>query len=167
MAAPKYLKNNAGVITELAASETSAAEVIVATLSTGLLDISLMPTGIGADTKIILASEALSAGAFVNIYNNSSTANCRNADCSAASAGKKAHGFVLAAVLSSGNATVYLSGLNTSVTGATVGDVFLSTAGAATSTAPSTSGYFVQNLGVAVSATAIQFDPNGTQLVLA
>jgi hypothetical protein len=160
MAAPKYLKNVNGVLTEQAASESSGSEVIVATNSSGQIDISFMPTGIGPDTVSILASEALSAGDFVNIYDNSGTPNCRKADAS--TTGKEAHGFVLASVSSGGTATVYLAGLNTQVTGATAGNVFLSdsTPGGFTSTAPSTSGHIVQNIGNAVAATKIQFDPD-------
>lgn len=159
MAAPKYLKNNGGVLTEVPASETSSAEVIVATGSSGLIDISFMPTGIGPDTVTVVASEALSAGDFVNVYNNSGTPGVRKADGS--STGKRAHGFVLAAVTNGGNALVYLSGLNTQVTGATAGDVFLSdsTPGGFTATAPTTSGHIVQLIGNAVAATKIQFDP--------
>lgn len=124
----------------------------------GRLDTTFMPVGVGADTVSLTASEALSAGAFVNIWNNSGTANVRNADGS--TTGKWAHGFVLAAVSSSASGTVYLSGLNTSVTGATVGPVYLSTTpGSSTSTAPSSSGQTLQLLGVATSATSIQFTP--------
>jgi hypothetical protein len=160
VAAPKYLKNNAGVLTEVAASETSGTEVIVATNSSGQIDLSFMPTGIGPDTVSVVASEALAAGDFVNIYNNTGTANCRKADAS--TTGKQAHGFVLSSVSMSGTALVYLSGINTQVTGATPGDVFLSdsTPGGFTSTAPTSSGHIVQNIGNAVGATKIQFDPD-------
>ena len=130
--------------------------------ASGKLDSTFMPTGVGADTVNITASEALADGDFVNIWNNAGTANVRKADASAATAGKCANGFVLASVSSSGTATVYLKGQNTHVSGQTVGRVFLSgsTAGAATSTAPSTSGYTVQQIGTAVSATAIEFVPS-------
>jgi hypothetical protein len=166
VSAPKYLKNVSGVITEQAASESSASEVIVATNSSGQIDISFMPSGIGPDTASVLASEALSAGNLVNIYNNAGTANCRKADGS--TTGKIAHGFVLASVSSGGTATVYLSGLNTSVTGLTPGQAFLSdsTPGASTATAPTTAGHTVQKVGIAVSATALQFDP-GEPITLA
>jgi hypothetical protein len=73
-----------------------------------------MPTGIGADTASITASEALAAGDLVNIY-DSTGAKCRKADAS--TSGKEAHGFVLAAVESAASATVYFEGSNTQVTG--------------------------------------------------
>ena len=128
----------------------------VATDATGRLDSSVMPVGIGADTSSIIASEALSAGNFVNIYNNACIANARKTD--ATTSGKEVHGFVLAAVASGASATVYFNGTNTAVTGATPGNVFLATtAGSFTSTAPSGAGNVVQYIGCAVSATAINF----------
>ncbi|HYE75115.1 MAG TPA: hypothetical protein VEF04_17370 [Blastocatellia bacterium] len=160
MAAKKYLSNVAGQITEVAASTSSAGAAddgkIVALDANGRIDNSMMPVGIGADTAIIAASEALAAGDFVNVH-NSSGAKVRKADAS--TSGKDAHGFVLAAVSNGANATVYFEGTNNQVTGQTAGPVFLSasTPGAATSTAPSGSGQIVQRIGFAVSATAINF----------
>lgn len=121
----------------------------------GRIDNSMMPVGIGADTAIIPASEALSAGDFVNVW-NSGGARVRKADATVA--GKEAHGFVLAAVANAANATVYFEGTNTGVTGQTPGNVFLSTtAGIAAAAAPSVAGNVVQRVGFATSATAINF----------
>lgn len=115
-----------------------------------------MPVGIGADTAAITASEALAAGDWVNIW-NSTGAKVRKAD--AASAGKEAHGFVLAAVANGAAATVYFEGTNTQVTGQTAGNVFLSTtAGQGVAAAPTGSGQVVQRIGVAISATAVNFE---------
>lgn len=131
----------------------------------GRLDNSMMPVGIGADTASIVSSENLAAGDWVNIYNNGGTANVRKAD--ATTAGKEAMGFVLAAVTAPAAATVYFEGTNTGVTGQTPGKVFLSTtAGVGTGTAPSASGNVVQKLGVATSATAVNFEA-GTPVTLA
>ncbi len=126
--------------------------------ASGLLDISVMPSGIGPDVVTITTSEAISAGAFVNIWTSTGT-KVRNAD--ATTSGKQADGFVLSSASSGGSATVYLAGLNTACTGQTVGRVFLAAGGSGlpTSTAPSSSGNLVQELGVAVSATAVQFAP--------
>lgn len=125
---------------------------------TGRIDSTMLPVGIGADVATVAAGENLAAGDFVNIYNDSG-AKARKAD--ATTSGKEAHGFVLAAVTSGNNATVYFEGTNTGVTGLTPGVVFLATtAGVATGTAPSSSGNVVQRLGVAVSATAINFEPH-------
>lgn len=158
MAGNKYIFNNAGTLTERAALQTSAgasdAGRIPALDGAGKLDNSMMPTGIGADTASIVTSENLAAGDFVNIYNVTGIATCRKAD--ATTAGKEAHGFVLAAVISPANATVYFEGANSAVTGATAGNVFLSTtAGLTTSIAPMAAGNIVQRVGVATSATAI------------
>ena len=125
---------------------------------TGRIDSTMMPVGIGADTATITASENLAAGDFVNIH-NSTGAKVRKAD--ATTAGKEAHGFVLGAVTSGNPATVYFEGTNTGITGATPGVVYLhTTAGGFTSTAPSSTGNAVQRVGIAVSATAINFEPH-------
>lgn len=159
MPGDKYIANNAGTLTERAAIQASAgaadAGKIVALDGGGKLDPTMMPTGIGADAAQIQASESLSAGDFVNIH-NASGARARKADAS--TVGKEAHGFVLAAVATGAQATVYFEGTNTQVTGQTPGSVFLSTTpGAATATAPSAAGQVVQRLGFAISATAINF----------
>lgn len=160
--ADKYLRNNAGILTETEALVESAgagdAGKIPALDNTGRLDDSVMPVGIGADTASIVASENLSAGDFVNIYNDAGTAKVRKADAS--TSGKYAHGFVLDAVTSGDPAVVYCEGPNTAVTDATPGEVFLSaaTAGGFTSTAPTGTGKVVQKIGVAVSATSINFE---------
>jgi hypothetical protein len=170
MAGNKYLSQSSGVVTEVASSQTSAgagdAGKIVALNSAGSVDVTMLPTGVGPDTVSVTASEALSAGNLVNIYNNAGTANCRKADAS--TSGKEAWGYVLAAVSSSATATIYLSGLNTAVTGLTPGKQFLSdtTPGAATTTAASGTGHVSQVVGVASAAASLQFDPQ-TAIVLA
>lgn len=167
MANEKYaVLNTDGSLGETAAISTSAgassAGKIGALDSTGKWDITMMPTGVGADTQSIVASEALAAGDFVNIYNNAGTRNCRKA--LATDNTKPAHGFVLSAVASSGTATVYVRGMNTAVAiGSFVAadvnkTIFLSTsvAGGVQSTIPASTGNIAQNLGtlIAVGATA-------------
>lgn len=169
MAGAKYIRLNAGTLTELAAADTSAgaadAAKIVALDGTGRLSTTMMPVGIAADTASIVASEALAAGDLVNIFNNASVANVRKAD--ATTAGKEAHGFVLAAVSAAANATVYFESTNTAVAGRTPGVQYLATtAGSTTTTAPSAAGNVVQIVGFATSATAINFQ-SGTPIVLA
>lgn len=127
---------------------------LAATDASGRFDSSLMPVGFGSETKVIVASEAIGAGDFVNIYSNAGVLSIRKADGSTPT--KKAHGFVLLAVASAGNGTVYYGNLNTAQTGLTLGsDLFLSATvpGRATTTVPTTSGHIVQQLGVATSAT--------------
>jgi hypothetical protein len=163
MAAKKLLRLIGGVITEVFGVQTSAgagnAGDIVALDDTGRIDNSMMPVGIGADTAVIAASESLAAGNWVNVWNDASTAKVRKAD--ATTAGKEVHGFVLSAVTSGNPATVYFEGTNTQVTGQTPGPVYLqTTAGAGGTTVPSASGNVVQQIGVAVSATAVNFERN-------
>lgn len=136
------------------------ANKIVATGSDGRLHTSFMPVGIGAATETIAASENLSAGDFVNIWNNSGTRNVRKAD---ASNTRPAHGFVLAAVTSGQNATVFTQGANTGLSSLTPGTVrFLAaTPGLSTATAPSTAGQIVQELGYTLSTTSMQFEYDG------
>lgn len=162
MAGNKYLKISSGAIAEQAALQASAgagdAGAIVALDATGRIDTSMMPTGIGADTATISASENLAAGDLVNVW-NSAGAKVRKAD--ATTAGKEAHGFVLSSVTSGNSATVYFEGTNTGVTGLTPGVQYLSTsAGLATSTPPSGSGNVVQRVGFATAAAALNFDAN-------
>jgi hypothetical protein len=159
MAAKKFLRLVSGVLTEIFGVQTSAgvanAGDIPALDDTGRLDASMMPVGVGADTQIITASEALAAGDFVNVWNNSG-AKVRKADASVA--GKEAHGFVLTAVSNGQPATVYFEGTNTQVTGQTPGKVYLSTTpGQATSTPPTLSGQVVQTIGFATGTTTINF----------
>ena len=114
--------------------------------------LSLLPTS-RRTYKIIAASEVLAAGDFVQIYDNSGTPAARKAD---ASDGKLASGYVRAAYDSGASATVYTSGVNDMVSGRTAGRVWLGESGAATQTEP-TSGWY-QEIGVALSATEIDFD---------
>ena len=156
MSSNKFITFVAGVKTWVTAIATSAgatdASKILMTDSTGKIDASFMPVGIGADTQIIAATEALTAGAFVNI----TATGVRLAD---ASNGRAAHGFVLSAVANAANATVYRSGRNTGMTGLTVGTRYwLGTAGGVTTTAPTAQNSIIQSIGVAGTATSINFD---------
>ena len=168
MAAKKFLRLVNGVLTEIFGVQTSAgagnAGDLVSLDDTGRIDNSMMPVGIGADTSTITASETLAAGDWVNVWDGSG-AKVRKAD--ATTAGKEAHGFVMSAVTSGNPATVYFEGTNTQVTGQTPGPVYLqTTAGAGGTTIPSASGNVVQQIGVAVSATAVNFE-RGAPVTLA
>lgn len=183
----KFIKNAAGVLTEEAALITSVgapdAQKVPALNASGVLDLtivngkatsagagdagklaaldgagrldaSMMPVGVAADTQIIVASETLAAGDFVNIW-SSTGFKVRKADNTIA--GKEAHGFVLSGVANAGNATVYFEGTNTAVTGQTPGNVFLGVTGAAAGAAPTAAGSVVQRIGIATTATSINF----------
>jgi hypothetical protein len=149
-----------GIKTSVLGLQTSSgvadAAKIVMTSSTGRLDSSLMPAGIGAATQSATASEALAAGDFVNIFDNAGSPNVRKAD---SSNNRPASGFVLAAVANAATASVTLGGMNNARSGLIPGSLyFLGVAGAPTTAAPSTVGQIIQELGVASSATTIQFD---------
>lgn len=193
----KYIKNVSGALTEQPALTTSAgagdahripalnangildATIVNSTTSsagagdtgkvialdaTGRIDTTMMPVGVAADVAIITTSEALSAGDLVNIH-NSTGAKVRKAD--ATTAGKEAHGFVLAGVSNASPATVYFEGTNTAMSGLTPGPQFLTTtAGTSSLTAPSGSGNIVQRVGFAVSATEMNFQA-GVPITLA
>lgn len=133
---------------------------LVARDASGRIDITDLPVGVGADTAIITASEALLAGDLVNIWDNAGAVAVRKADASAV--GKEAMGFVLAAVASAGPATVYFEGTNTQMTGLLGGKQFLSvtTPGKTQVAAPTGSAQVVQIVGFAVSATAMNFQSN-------
>ena len=168
MPAKKLIRLVGGVLSEVLGVQASAgasnAGDIPALDESGRIDASMMPVGIGADTASIQASEALAAGDFVNVW-NSSGARVRKADATVA--GKEAHGFVLAAVSSGANATVYFEGTNTQVTGQTAGPVYLlTTAGKSGSTPPSAAGNVVQLVGFATGTTSINFQ-SGAPVTLA
>lgn len=167
MAGNKYLKNNAGVVTEEASVQTSAgagdAGKIPALDSAGKLDSTMMPTGIGADTSSIATSENIAASDIVNVH-DSTGAKVRKADASGGVA-KMGIGFVLAAVTSPAAATVYKEGTITGLSGLTIGSRYylshstpggIVLAGGLTTTA----GHIVQYIGYAISATELVFEPS-------
>ncbi len=141
----------------MGAAETGN-NVVVKTKSDGTLDPSIMPAGIGASTVTVVASEALAAGDLVNLWNDAGTPKARKADATAE--GKEAHGFVTASVLSAANATVYLEGKITGLSGRTAGarQYMATTPGTITETPPAAAGNVVQYIGTAYSATAVAFD---------
>ena len=159
--------NASGVLdhTIINAKTTSAgagdANKIPALGADGRFDVSFMPTGIGADTSSIPASENLAATDLVNVWNDGGTTKVRKADATVA--GKKAMGFVKAGVTSGANATVYYEGDNSGLTDLVGGTLFLSTtAGQVTATAPSGAGNVVQEVGFATSATSMNFEAGDT-----
>ena len=165
-----YLKLSGGVPTDINANITSAgaadAGKIVKLDASGKLDVTVMPVGLTPEARTMQASEALAAGDLVNFW-NSGGPRMRKAD--ATSAGKEAHGFVLAAVASAASGTVYpeenvLTGLSGLTPGAR--QFLATTAGTRSETPPATSGQAVQIVGVALSATEMLFRPE-TPITLA
>ncbi len=162
MAAKKFLRLVSGRIKEIVGIVVSAGAAndgdIAVLDGTGRFDTSVMPSGVGPQTKSLVTSENLSAGNLVNVYDNGGTPTARKADGTAE--GKECYGFVLAGTTSPAAATVYLSGTITGLTSLTPGARYYldATAGAATATPLSTSGNVSQFIGVAISATEISFD---------
>lgn len=165
--AEKYLVRVNGLTRQQEAQTTSAgagdAGKIVALDGAGKLDVTLLPTGIGDDTGLLAASEDLVAGDFVNIWDDAGTAKVRKAD--ATTSGKEANGFVLDAVTSGNNATVYFEGVNDQLAGLSPGQRYYlaKVAGTIIATPLSQSGGATGNLdqyiGRAISATALTFEP--------
>ena len=140
--AQKPIQLVAGKLTQVEATvvSTGAADAgeIVALDSSGKIDVSVLPTGVGPNVKLVLASEAIGAGKYVNIYDNGGTPNVRLADNSN---GREAHGFVKDAVASAANATVYFEGTNDDLSSLTPGArQYLGTAGGVTATPPTFAG---------------------------
>jgi hypothetical protein len=155
-----YIGNALQLVTSIVSSSGAAdGNKIPQTDASGRLDLTFMPVGLAPDTQTVLASEALSGGDFVNVYDNAGTPNVRKAD---ADNGRPANGFVLGAVASAANATVYRSGSNTALTGLDVGEYYYlgAPAGSVDPNVPAfVSGNVIQGLGFAVSTTAIAFQP--------
>lgn len=164
MAAKTIARRVAGVWREVLGVVVSAGAAndgdIPALDATGRLHMSVMPTGLGADTKTVIASEALSAGNLVNLYDNAGTINARKADASVE--GKECNGFVLAAVAQGANATVYFSRLITGLSGLTDGARYYlaTTPGGITATPVSGAGTVDQYIGKATSTTELTFEPD-------
>ncbi len=159
----KYIKQDGGRLKEQQATvqSTGVAEAgdIVALDNTGHLDESVLPVGVGAEIKIIEASEALMAGNFVNIHDPD---GLKVRKAVADSVGTEAHGFVKEGCDGGDDATVYCVGINDQLTGLEGGPrMYLSAAaaGAATNTAPAATGNVVQMLGWRLSDTELSFQP--------
>lgn len=170
MAAKKYVKYLNGELALQAASVTSTGVAndgdLVALDSSGKLDVSVLPTGVGPEVAILVATEALNAGDYVNIWNDAGTPKVRLADNSN---GRRAHGYVKASVSISANATVYFEGDNDSLSSLVAGgDVYLGTAGGVIQTplAETAVGSISQKLGVARAATIVSTDIDKTIIQL-
>jgi len=160
--AEKYLKRGTGSadLQEVEGQASSAgvgdAGKLVALNPSGKLDGTLFPTGVGEEIITLEASEALSAGDFVNVWDDAGTPKMRKADATAT--GKAADGFVVAPVSAAVAGTFYAMGaLNDQLSGLTPGAIYYlaTTAGTATVTRPTATGNIIQRVGRAVNATTI------------
>ncbi len=142
----------------VASSGSGQAGKIVALDSSGKLDPSVVPAGAGGDSvQSLTATEAINAGDWVNIYNNSGTPAIRKA--LATDTTRPAHGFLKASVGAGVAANVYKGGDNDKIPlgsfgAADIGKmIFLSaaTSGASTLTPPSGTGQLLQPVGKIVN----------------
>lgn len=162
MAARKFIELVAGKLQRRQAKDSSAgagdAGEIVALNSAGLIDLTMLPN---TDVKTMEASEALTAGDYVNIWNDGGTQKMRKADNSN---GRAAHGYVLDAVLASATGNVFFEGSNSGLAGLTIGDrVYLGVAGGVIQPEldeddVANNGKIHQLLGVAISPTEVNWD---------
>ena len=157
MANGKYLRidDATGLIEEIEALAVSTgatdASKPIKTDSNGLIDLSLMPVGVGPDTEDLVASEGLSAGEFVNVFDDAGVPKLRKAD---RTNNRPAHGFVIQNFASGQLAKMYKDSENNALTGLTIGATyFLGIAGAAVTTPPAAgSNHIRQVVGKAMKA---------------
>jgi hypothetical protein len=134
---------------------------ILAVDSTGRMDSSALPIGVGVATFAATAAEDLSAGALVNIFDDAGTLSARKADNSN---NRAALGFVLEAFDAADEVAVYpLAEINTALSGLAPGAKYwLGTGGAVIATPVSedpddgNTGKLSQLIGVALSATQLK-----------
>lgn len=129
--ADRYLKLNNGKKENQEATvvSTGVAEAgdIIALGTDGKLDVSVLPAGVGPDVKVLESAENLSAGDYVNIFDDGGTPKVRLADNSN---GREAHGYVLDAFVAPADATVFFEGANSAAAASTAGTrAYLGTAG--------------------------------------
>lgn len=140
---------------------SSDASKLIRTNASGQIDETFLPAGIGSDVLSIVASEAMSAGTFVNIFDDAGTVSIRKADGSVT--GKEVDGFILANVAENDPVNVYLEGVNNQLTGLTIGARYYlshTVPGTATATLPGApvAGSVIQYVGKATAADKISFE---------
>ena len=135
------------------------AEKIVALNNSGKLDLTMMPDGVGAETEVYPASEALSANDLVNIFDDSGTLKVRKAVAS--DINKSAAGYVKDNVNSGADAAVYFEGRLQGLTGILPNTTYYlssTQAGKYTSTPPVADGTIYQPVGTGIKTDQIRFE---------
>jgi hypothetical protein len=119
----------------------------------GKIDSTFFPDGIGEDAIELATFEDVSAGDFVNIFDNGGSVAIRKAD---KSNGRDANGFVLESATAPNPVKVVFEGTNSQLSGLTIGErYYLDTAGGVTNVPTTTTGELHQYLGKAFSATEL------------
>jgi hypothetical protein len=122
-------------------------------------EVSIQDNTIATDkwqTTVLTATENLTAGNIVNVWNNNGVYAVRQAS---ASLRQGASGFVLDTVSSGALVSVYHVGDNALMSNLSPGTQWLGNAGQVVSRPPTTIGYLVQRVGVGVTSTSLQFHP--------
>jgi hypothetical protein len=134
------------------------ASKLVGSLNAGILS----PNTLNANALVatsVTASESLSAGDIVNVWNSSGTFRVRKA-CAYPGQQYEAHGFVLDAVSSGQSVSVHHVGYNSFRSGLAPGAQWVSTvAGQVTNTPPTSVGSMVQRIGFAPASGVLNFEP--------
>lgn len=127
--------------------------------SSGVMTLASLSTLLGIlNGSAVQASEAITAGQFVNVYSSGGSTRVRKA--SALDPALFANGYALANIASGATGLVIFGGLNLATTvGAPASEVWLSdtTPGGWTTTPPSASGSIIQPLGAALPGVGIFF----------
>ena len=163
MAGQGFLARVAGRTKQIFGIQTSAgvgdAGKLVATNSVGVIDVTMLPAGVGQNIVVTPTTEALAVGAFVNLFATAGSPNVWNARNADNSSNREAWGYVIAAVTSGASATVYRLGTtNANMSGLTIGgDYWLGTVGSVIAAAldPTVTGKTDQYIGRAKSATEL------------
>lgn len=128
---------------------------VVATQADGFIDPSLIK-----DSEVLVreASEAITAGDEINIFNDGGTAKARKA--SSSGFGTRSMGYAENSAALGEDVTIICEGVKTGLAGLTIGaPVFLSlTAGAVTQTPPTGISEIWQKLGEAISADSYRLE---------
>ena len=130
-------------------------EGIVATQPDGYIDPSLIKD---SEVEVFEASEAITAGDEINIWDDGGTEKARKASASGYST--RSFGYAENSAAIGQDVTVIMEGIKSGLAGLTIGDpVFLSlTAGAVTQTPPQLDGEIWQQLGNAIRADSYRLE---------
>jgi hypothetical protein len=126
----------------------------------GKISMTMMPSGIGADTRTVTAGETLAAGDLIYL---DSAGEAFKADANVEA--KAAVGFVLAGITAAASGTAYFgSGIITGLSGLTAGSFYFlsnSTPGSRALYASLTfsAGDIIQKVGYALSSSELYFEP--------
>ena len=166
MANQKFITVEGGVkklktsISTTTGTSTDAGKII-ATGSDGRLSNEFLPLGVGVDSIILPAYEVIPANSIVAVFNDAGTYKIRLALANTTT-GFSAIGYSIDGATAIGdNVVVYLEGSELAITGATVGQTYFlsdTVAGQTTNVCPTTSGSFIQTLGVIVKNNNLRFE---------